>query len=520
MATENTDTNTGAEEEKAALSEPNEHDYANTASSTSTEPSSDPPAADGEVPPQNSVLQPAPPDQSEPGQSASNVAPAELPEPSGGENYAGTPPPEDPQTKTCEPEPAAARPPEERSCCCCKSEFERQGRHFNRRSVFTFTTPDTVQWVFPDAAVHAKSFLCEGCVRILRSKTKRKQSGKRSMWLRPPPAKQAEARDKRRKVQKLGKKSRAALLVSKARYGSALKTLWTAKGARRSMMDFWSKLVREEMKALSRDADSPFQQKVSCRKPLSSFPWQRCLEWAESKAPLVTSCLRSFFPDTNTLSKRNSQLSEEQAQTLLARRTVVTLSVPLFTRNIWRNNFLQAAVGAELRLQGCSGPALDALNTMGLCQNKDTVRLRLHRISNAKKTTTQNGRQKKKLKEEQVRHVEEEEEEEEEGEVEEEVGEEEEEEEPVEEEKVEKGKKRKKKAKKQRRRKEGKRKERGKRKAKEREEEEDEEEEEEEEEEGSSGSSGSEQKKRRVVVVRLDLLKGHSEVGRSDLSAP
>lgn len=29
-----------------------------------------------------------------------------------------------------------------------------------------------------------------------------------------------------------------------------------------------------------------------------------------------------------------------------------------------------------------------------------------------------------------------------------------------------------------------------------------------------------EQKKKRVVVVRLDLLKGHSEVGRSDLSAP
>lgn len=80
-----------------------------------------------------------------------------------------------------------------------------------------------------------------------------------------------------------------------------------------------------------------------------------------------------------------SQLSEEQAQMLLERRTVVTLSIPLFTRNIWKNNFLQAALGAELRLQGSSGSALDALNTMGLCQNKDTVRLLLHRLYSGKK---------------------------------------------------------------------------------------------------------------------------------------
>ncbi|MEQ2174334.1 hypothetical protein GOODEAATRI_006924, partial [Goodea atripinnis] len=78
------------------------------------------------------------------------------------------------------------------------------------------------------------------------------------------------------------------------------------------------------------------------------------------------------------------QLTEEQAVTLLERRTVVALSIPLFTRNIWRNNFLQAALGAELRLQGCSGSALDTLNTMGLCQNKDTVRLLLHRLRNGK----------------------------------------------------------------------------------------------------------------------------------------
>lgn len=83
-----------------------------------------------------------------------------------------------------------------------------------------------------------------------------------------------------------------------------------------------------------------------------------------------------------------SQLSEEQAQMLLERRTVVTLSVPLFTRNIWKNNFLQAALGAELRLQGCAGSSLDTLNTMGLCQNKDTVRLLLHRLRSSKKTVS------------------------------------------------------------------------------------------------------------------------------------
>lgn len=83
-----------------------------------------------------------------------------------------------------------------------------------------------------------------------------------------------------------------------------------------------------------------------------------------------------------------SQMSEEQAQTLLERRAVVALSVPLFTRNIWKNNFLQAALGAELRLQGCSGSSLDTLNTMGLCQNKDTVRLLLHRLRNNKKSVS------------------------------------------------------------------------------------------------------------------------------------
>lgn len=69
---------------------------------------------------------------------------------------------------------------------------------------------------------------------------------------------------------------------------------------------------------------------------------------------------------------------------LLERRTVVALSIPLFTRNNWRNKFLQAALGAELHLQGCSGSALDTLNTMGLCQNKDTVKLLLQRLGSSK----------------------------------------------------------------------------------------------------------------------------------------
>lgn len=80
--------------------------------------------------------------------------------------------------------------PEDKNCACCRVLFERQGRSFNRRAVYTFTTPDTVQWAFPDAAVHDKSFLCETCAQVVRSKCKRKQSGKRSLWLRPPVTKQ------------------------------------------------------------------------------------------------------------------------------------------------------------------------------------------------------------------------------------------------------------------------------------------------------------------------------------------
>lgn len=57
------------------------------------------------------------------------------------------------------------------------------------------------------------------------------------------------------------------------------------------------------MKELSRQADSPFHLKVSGRKPLSSFPWRRCANWAQEKAPLVGTCLRSMFPDVNAFLK-------------------------------------------------------------------------------------------------------------------------------------------------------------------------------------------------------------------------
>lgn len=423
-----------------------------------------------------------------------------------------------------EPEQGGAPPrrskrPEDRNCCCCRLLFQRQGRSFNRRAVYTFTTPDTVRWVFPDSEVHEKSFICETCAQIIRTKGKRKQSGKRSLWLKPPET--GKVKEKPPLGRRMGKKSKAALLVSKSSYKAAFQMLWSSKGARRPMIEFWRKQLRNEMKVLSRKADSPFHQKVSGRKPLSSFPWRKCLHWAQENAPLVTSCLRSIFPDIKSLFKSShSHLSEEQAVSLLERRTVVALSIPLFTRNIWRNNFLQAALGAELRVQGCPSTALNTLNTMGLCQNKDTVRLLLHRLRNGKEQL--DGEQSLMLKHDQETTDEEEEEDEDDDEedddeedddeeeeivmgVEQEVEQEEvqdelqeEEEDPVEMER------RRRKAKKQRR--EEKRKERrGKR--KEREEEEEDEDE-------------DEQRKKKVVVVRLDLLKGTSEVGRSDLSAP
>ncbi|KAG8007949.1 hypothetical protein GBF38_013699 [Nibea albiflora] len=272
--------------------------------------------------------------------------------------------------------------PEDKNCSCCKAEFERQGRSFNRRAVYTFTSPETVQWVFPEAVVHDKSFLCEPCAQVIRRNCKRKQNKRKVLWLIPPVENKSELRDKKKKGRRMGKKSKAAQLVSKSRYKAAFKLLWSAKGARKPMMEFWHKQLKQEMKTLMRQTDNPFHQKVSNKKPLSSFPWRDCLNWAQDKAPLVTCCLTSLFPDINALFKSSHELSEEQAQMLLERRAVVALSIPLFTRNIWKNNFLQASLGAELRLQGCSGSALDVLNTMGLCQNKDTVRLLLLRLRN------------------------------------------------------------------------------------------------------------------------------------------
>ncbi|XP_037108192.1 uncharacterized protein LOC119123299 isoform X2 [Syngnathus acus] len=272
---------------------------------------------------------------------------------------------------------------EDNMCSCCKDQFERQGRGFNRRAVFTFTTPEAAQWVFPDAgAISKKSFVCETCAQVIRTKCWRKNNGKRVLWLKPAVAKQASSCH-RKKGQRMGKKSRAALLVSKSCYRSAFRMLWSAKGARKPMMDFLSRELREEMKTLSRHADSPFHQKVSSKKLLSFFPWARCLSWAQEHAPLVTTCLRSLFPTVSALVKSRHQLSASEAELQVLRRSVLTLAVPLFTRNIWTNNFLQAALGAKLRLQGCSGPALDTLNSLGLCQNKDTVRLRLHRLHGA-----------------------------------------------------------------------------------------------------------------------------------------
>ncbi|XP_037535857.1 uncharacterized protein LOC119412894 [Nematolebias whitei] len=500
--------NAGNEEGTGPAAESNEHDYAHAVDGTLTEP--DPSFCS---PLQSS----APPPQD-----------LQLPEPTVCSEVEVLIEPEDPTPGAVSPLRGSRRPrapakrPEDWSCTCCRLLFQRQGRSFNRRAVYTFTTPDTVRWLFPSSDVNEKSFLCETCAQVVRSKGKRKLCGKRSMWLKPPTPKKVQEK----LTQRMGKKSKAALLVSKSSYKAAFQTLWSSKGARKPMMEFWSKQLKNEMKALSRQPDNPFHQKVSGRKPLTYFPWRQCLNWAQEKAPLVVTCLRSMFPDINALYKSSHQLSEEQAVMLLERRTVVALSIPLFTRNIWRNNFLQAALGAELRQQGCSGSALDTLNTMGLCQNKDTVRLLLQRLRNG----TDDGEL--MIKQDQMGEVitdEEEEEEDEEEEIsalKEEDDEEEEillgvDEEEMEQEEVqdrlqdeedpalmekEEKKRRKKKAKKQR--KQEKRKARGKRRKMEEEEEEEDDDEDE-----------SEQKKK-VVVVRLGLLKGTSEVGRSDLSAP
>lgn len=312
--------------------------------------------------------------------------------------------------------------PEDQRCSGCQEQFERQGRGFNRRALFTFTNLETASWAFPRAAdLHDQSFLCETCAQLIRSKCTKRQCGKRTLWIRPIDETQKEMpfAHFRPKQRRLGKKSKAAMLVSKSCYKAAFKVLWSAKGARKPMLDFLSRQLKIEMKALSRQAGSPFHQKVASSKPMAMFPWRRCLNWAQEKAPLVTHCIRAMFPDMGALARSNHVLSQDQAAALLDRRIVTALSIPLFTRNVYKNNFLQASLGAELRLQGVSGSGLDSLNSLGLCQNKDTVRQLLLRLMQGRRgKLLTNGRLGQKLKQEQLKtetaaDIEEEEEEEE-----------------------------------------------------------------------------------------------------------
>lgn len=59
---------------------------------------------------------------------------------------------------------------------------------------------------------------------------------------------QSDLKDKKKKGRRMGKKSKAALLVSKSCYKAAFKMLWSAKGARKPMMEFWSKQLKEEVR--------------------------------------------------------------------------------------------------------------------------------------------------------------------------------------------------------------------------------------------------------------------------------
>lgn len=56
---------------------------------------------------------------------------------------------------------------------------------------------------------------------------------------------------------RMGKKSKAALLVNKSCYKAAFKLLWSAKGARKPMMDFWSKQLKEEVRTGDRLGPAP-----------------------------------------------------------------------------------------------------------------------------------------------------------------------------------------------------------------------------------------------------------------------
>lgn len=214
MASENTGALAGIRHGTGSL-EPNEHDYAHAEATRSLPPVAEVPApSSGSA--ANGVLTVAASfaDHTH-GSQVQDTLTVELPAPAvgaevdcppvGSDTGASTPPQaeEEDTRKSSAAQPVALPPParsrcgrrrnplpEDKNCACCRVMFERQGRSFNRRAVYTFTTPDTVQWAFPDAAVHDKSFLCETCAQVIRSKCKRKQSGKRSLWLRPPATRQ------------------------------------------------------------------------------------------------------------------------------------------------------------------------------------------------------------------------------------------------------------------------------------------------------------------------------------------
>lgn len=185
-------------------SEPNDEDYAHikTSNSTSSEGSDDTTLAEGKVTQRDSFITTT--EQAEQLVQEQFILSAELPELGAAEvdcEAGSVRPKEDakntPASYTSSPAPGAWRGgrrrtmrPEDKNCSCCKIQFERHGRSFNRRAVYTFTTPETVQWAFPDATVHQKSFLCETCAQFIRSKCKRKQSGKRCLWLKPAVSKQ------------------------------------------------------------------------------------------------------------------------------------------------------------------------------------------------------------------------------------------------------------------------------------------------------------------------------------------
>jgi len=58
----------------------------------------------------------------------------------------------------------------------------------------------------------------------------------------------SQVKDKQAMGRRMGKKSKAALLVSKSSYKAAFQLLWSAKGARKPMMDFFSKQLKMEVR--------------------------------------------------------------------------------------------------------------------------------------------------------------------------------------------------------------------------------------------------------------------------------